>query len=300
MKNRPKLQFVSSPKQLPPPPLTGRVVTLDLAFAAGDWFERSTRPFILELGMRLARWIDHHPHPAWDEYEGDPRFLLVDKQQAPACPQLVTPELVAEIGPVEHLIAHADFDGMLSAAKFLRGGTEPYAGADEDGRAIDAPGQGYVCSARGMRLARAMERSGDAHRSKHGDFAIQMAHALVEGTEPAALAATIDKYAAQAQERQEELRILLDDAVRDHPSILLLRLPRTVSASDKKNLLRELEESATLALIEEPAALTAATYDARLKLTQVSGLHGTDGLAWGKARYDDVREELIEMVEGLE
>src|SRR5690606_20045864 len=85
-----------------------------------------------------------------------------------------------------------------------------------------------------------------------------------------------------------------------HPSILLLRLPRNVSASDKKNLLRELEESATLALIEEPAALTAATYDARLKLTQVSGLHGTDGLAWGKTRYDEIRDELIEMVEALE
>lgn len=300
MQKLPRLRFVDSPKLLPPAPPEGRVVTLDLAFAAGGWFERATRPFILDLGLRLARWIDHHPHPAWSEYEGDPRFLLVDKQEAPACPQLVTPELIESIGPVDHVIAHADFDGMLSAAKFLRGGTQPYPEADEDGRAIDAPGQGYVCSERGMRLALAMERSGDAHRSKHGDFAVQVAHSLVEGKEPAALAATIDKYAAQARKRQAELRELLADAVRDHPSILLLRLPRNVSASDKKNLLRELEESATLALIEEPAALTAATYDARLKLTQVSGLHGTDGLAWGKTRYDEIRDELIEMVEALE
>lgn len=300
MKNRPRLQFVASPKILPPAPLEGRVVTLDLAFAAGEWFEKSTRPFILELGMQLARWIDHHPHPAWSEYEGDPRFLLVDKEAAPACPQLVTPELVEEIGPVEHVIAHLDFDGMLSAAKFLRGGIPPYPEADEDGRAIDAPGRGFVCSERGLRLALAMERSGDAYRSKHEGFAIELVDSLVTGEEPPALAERIDKLAGQARKRQQELRGLVDQAERDHPRILILRLPKTISASDKKNLLRELEENATVALIEEPSALTAATYDGRLRLTQVRGLHGTDGLAWGKARYEDVREQLVEMVEALE
>lgn len=285
---------------LPPAPLEGRVVTLDLAFAAGEWFETATRPFIRELGLRLARWIDHHPHPAWEEYQGDPRFLLVDKAAAPACPQLITPELVEEIGPVEHLFAHADFDGMLSAAKFLNGGHEPYPEADEDGRAIDAPGQGYVCSERGMRLALAMERSGDAHRSKHEAFAIELVQALVSGVEPPELTATIDRYAAQALQRQGELVGLVEGAEQVHPQIMVLRLPRTVSAADKKTLLRVMEERVTLALIEEPQALTAATYDGRLRLTEVSKLHGTDGFAWGRARYDDVHAEVVAMVEALD
>ena len=69
----------------------GRVLLIDLAFAHGDDYHTTTRPFIRELGDRLAAWIDHHPHPAWVHYSGDPRFILVDKRQAPACPELITP-----------------------------------------------------------------------------------------------------------------------------------------------------------------------------------------------------------------
>lgn len=296
----PTLRFVNTPKILPIPPLEGRVVTLDLAFAAGDRYESATRPFIEELGLRLARWIDHHPHPAWSRYEGDPRFLLVDKTVAPACPQLVTPELVEEIGEVHHLFAHADFDGMITAVKYLLKGRPPYPEADEDGRAIDAPGQGFVCSERGMRLARAVERSRDAHPNQHGDFMLAMTDALVTGRESAELSAKIDRYDAQARKREAEARKYLDHAVRDHPRIMLLRIPRMISPADKKNLLRELEEQATLGVIEEPSSVTVATFDSRMRLTEIRGLHGTDGFAWGRTRYDDVRAQLVEMVEALD
>ncbi len=295
----PALRFVQSPKQLPRPPLDGRVVTLDLAFAAGDRFEKSTLPFIETLGLRLAQWIDHHPHPAWGRYDGDPRFLLVDKSVAPACPQLVTPELVEAIGPVEHLFAHADFDGLISAVKFLLGGRPPYPEADEDGRAIDAPGQGFVSSPRGLRLARAIDWSRDAHPGGHESFLRDLSTALCQGHEPSSLAATIDRYDEEARSREAELRKHLVDAERDHPQILVLRLGKMISPSDKKGLLRELEEQATIAVIEEPISVTAATFDTRLRLNQVQGLHGTESFAWGKVRYDDLRPQLVALVEAL-
>src|SRR5690606_36251665 len=219
-----RIVYVETPNRLPSPPPLGRVVTLDLAFAAKDRFEQATRPFIEALGLRLARWIDHHPHPAWERYRDDPRFLLVDKESAPACPELVHPGLVEEIGEVDHVFAHADFDGLLTAVKFLRKGVPAYEGADEDARAIDAPGRGFVCSDRGLRLADAIDQSRDAHPKSHQRFLLALTEALVRGVEPPALAARIDALAGEARERAARLLPLLDRARRDHPEILVLGL----------------------------------------------------------------------------
>src|SRR5512140_2231621 len=118
--------FVEQPGSLPPPPSEGRVAVVDVAFAGGENFEKSTVPFLQALGGRLAIWIDHHEHPVgWALYRDDPRFLLVPNQQAHACPELVTPEVVARAGAVDVVVAHADLDGLLSAVKFLRGGLPP-------------------------------------------------------------------------------------------------------------------------------------------------------------------------------
>lgn len=294
---QPELRFVDSPKNLPRPPKSGRVVTLDLAFAAKERFETGTRPFIEALGPRLAKWIDHHPHPAWEAYRDDPRFLLVDKSEAPACPQLVTPERVREIGPVDHILAHADFDGLISAVKFLLGGRSPYPEADEDGRAIDAPGQGYVCSPRGQRLAEAIERSRDSRPREHGNFLREIARALVEDHEAPALTQRIESLREELAERQLELAPLLEGAVRDHPEVLVLRLDRMTSPADKKYLLRALEEQARVGVIEEPQALTVATFDPTLRLNEIPALHGTESFAWGRARYADIRRDLLALLE---
>lgn len=291
-----RLVYVETPKRLPSPPPLGRVVTLDLAFAAGDRFETASRPFIESLGLRLARWIDHHPHPAWARYQDDPRFLLVDKATAPACPELITPELVGEVGEVDHIFAHADFDGVLSAVKFLRGGIAAYEEADEDARAIDAPGRGFVCSARGQRLADAIDRSRDAYPKQHPRFLLALTEALVEGKEPPSLTTRIDALADEARARRERLAPLLADARRDHPEILVLSLDRMISPSDKKHLLVHLEEEATIAVIEEPQAVTVATFHPEIRLTLHPALHGTDGFAWGKASYPEIREKLIELL----
>ena len=52
--------FVEQPGKLPAPPARGRVAVVDVAFAGGENFEKSTLPFLDALGDRLAIWIDHH------------------------------------------------------------------------------------------------------------------------------------------------------------------------------------------------------------------------------------------------
>jgi len=123
------------------------VVVLDVAFAsetASGGFEKTTLPFIEQLGRRLVGWVDHHDHVMHERYRDDSRFVLSTKAEHGACPEMVTPELVARVGAVDTIVCHTDFDGLCSAAKWLRRGEEPYPGADDDARAIDtrtaAPG----------------------------------------------------------------------------------------------------------------------------------------------------------------
>lgn len=137
----PDLHF-ASPRLLPrADKLAGRVVVLDLAFAAtvgtSVSFDLVTRPLIDGLGDRLAAWVDHHDHERHAEFAGDPRYVLATKAQHGACPEMVTPELVRQTGPIDTILTHVDLDGLYAAAKWILGGQEPYAGADDDARAVD-------------------------------------------------------------------------------------------------------------------------------------------------------------------
>lgn len=271
---------------------------VDLAFAHGDDFETVTRPLIDTLGDRLAVWVDHHDHPAWREFRDDPRYVLVEKTKARACPELIDPAVVDRAGAVDHLWAHADFDGCVAAAKFLNGGWSPYPEADEDARWADAPGQGFTCSARGLRLASALDEASVALRTEpYLEFSARLVGSLVEGREPAELAARIDRFVEAQRLRQERLRKThLEDLVRPHPDILLLDVDRSIERSDKKFLLREMELRATVALVNERGHVTAATFRDEgpegLDLREVPGLRGQRGFAWGRVEVDRVVEHL--------
>lgn len=113
---------------------------LDIAFAAeggGSSFDKVTLPFIKGLGSRLAAWVDHHDHERHVDFRDDPRFVLCTKAEHGACPEMITPEIVAAAGPVDTVAVHLDLDGLYSGAKWVLGGVEPYPGADDDARAID-------------------------------------------------------------------------------------------------------------------------------------------------------------------
>jgi hypothetical protein len=131
----------ASPRRLPKAgSLRGRVVVLDVAFAAdglGPIFQKITGKFLKDLGPRLAKWVDHHDHERHAQYRSDPRFVLHTKAEHGACPEIITPEMVQQTGPVDTIVAHFDLDGLYAAAKWLLGGKEPYPGADADARAVD-------------------------------------------------------------------------------------------------------------------------------------------------------------------
>ncbi len=118
--HEPDLVF-ASPRKLPrAADLRGRVVVLDLAFAAdgmgGPGFAKITGRFLKELGPRLARWVDHHDHDLHAQYRRDERFVLHTKAEHGACPEIITPELVAQTGPIDTIVAHCDLDGLYAAA----------------------------------------------------------------------------------------------------------------------------------------------------------------------------------------
>lgn len=138
---RPALYF-ATPRKLPKASkLDGRVVVLDVAFAASISesisFDVVTQPFLTALGARLAAWVDHHDHERHRDFAGDDRFVLATKADHGACPEMVTPELVARVGPIDTIMCHVDLDGLYAAAKWMLAGQEPYRGADADAYAVD-------------------------------------------------------------------------------------------------------------------------------------------------------------------
>jgi hypothetical protein len=268
----PELAF-GTPRKLPKAAeLRGRVVVLDIAFAAdgtGTSFEKVTGKFITSLGSRLAMWVDHHDHALHAEYRKDPRFVLSTKAENGACPQMVTPELVARAGVIDTICCHVDFDGLMSAAKWIRGGTEPYAGADADARAIDtrigAPSE----------LGRTIDR---ALRGRPRDDAMKgiVIRYLVDGATDAGLRREI--------ETQSELMRRLEDAARelarryevDRQSDVAVCDARGVTVTyDKTELLLLGQERAKIAVVHDESTVTmAAGFESGIDFLALLGIEG--------------------------
>lgn len=279
-----RIIWATHPRHLPKPP-QGRVVVVDVAFAAGNQFRAKTLPFIEKLGERLVRWVDHHLHKeGWALFEGDPRFVLVPNKEAHACPELVTPQLVEETErgvPVDAVVAHADFDGLVAGVKWRLGGEAPWREADEDARAVDSPGRGHTLSERGSRLAYAIEEaSGRYSLSERQKFLTRMADALTGGEEPLDLESLIDELATSARETEVKARVLAADAGREEaPGVFVVRLAKPVENRVRKHLLMFAEERAPIGALYEPdpqggAWVTAATFDESLDLEDVNGFEG--------------------------
>lgn len=174
------------------------MVVLDVAFAAraggGVSYDTVTKPFIDQLGERLAAWVDHHDHERHVDFADDPRFVLATKAEHGACPEMVTAELVRQAGPIDTIVTHVDLDGLYSAAKWLRGGRECYPGADADARCVDTrtgePGP----------IARTVDRALRA-RFRDNDLKRAVVRWLVDGMPAGAWKATIDEAAAEFELR---------------------------------------------------------------------------------------------------
>ncbi len=254
----PHLAF-GSPRLLPKPEkVPGRVVVLDIAFAAtvgtSVSFDLVTRPFLDGLGDRLAAWIDHHDHEKHAQFAGDPRFVLSTKAEHGACPEMVTPELVRTTGPIDSILTHVDLDGLYAAAKWILAGVEPYKGADDDARAVDTrvgtPGP----------IATRIDR---ALRAKFRDDQLKRAvvHFLVDGMKPgphddviADAAAEFERRDARTQELAKRFTLRGRVAVVDTAG--------AAGQFDKTDLLLAGQAKAPVSIVRDSGMLTiAAAFD---------------------------------------
>ena len=280
----PAVVFVQGPSRLPAPPKgDAGVVVLDVAFASGDSFDRVTEPFIQTLGSRLLLWCDHHEHPlGWARYQSDPRFLLVPNRLAHACPELITPETVRRIGKPGCLFVHADLDGVLTAAKLLRGGIEAWPGADEDARAVDSPGRGHALSRWGEELALAIDEALAVFTAgERRDFLKALVFGLAAGTLPAELSEKVEQSAERSREARKAAESVASACGRaELGGLFVIRVAGRRKGRERKTLLRYAEERAKIGVVVEEDAvsghawLTAATFDEEADLGDVSGLEG--------------------------
>lgn len=267
----PQLYF-ASPRALPrADKLHGRVVVLDVAFAAtiGDSvsFERVTRPFLDALGSRLAAWVDHHDHEKHAEFAGDPRFVLATKAQHGACPEMVTPELVRQTGPIDCICTHVDLDGLYAAAKWILGGHEPYPGADDDARAVDTRvGTPAPIAARIDRALRARFRDDQLKRS--------VVQFLVGGLAPGVHDDVIADAAAEFECRSARTRELANRfTIRGR--VAVVDTAGEQGQFDKTDLLLAGQARAPVSIVRDSGMLTiAAQFDSGWDFVELFGIGG--------------------------
>jgi hypothetical protein len=290
--DQPRVEVVRQPFALPAPPAEPFAM-LDIAFAGGSAIEK-THDFIAAAGDRLRLWVDHHEHAeGWPRYREDPRFVLVPSRIAHACPELVTPEVVARAGSIGVLLAHHDFDGLMSAVRFVLGGREPYEGADEDARASDSPGRGHVLSPRGLRLSAALsEAAGELEEPAFVTFYRAVVASLTTGRESTALAAEIDRHAAEAGSATGRAARLAEAARVEAPGVAVLRLEAQLDGRMRRAVLSVLESMAAVGLVLEGTPkrywATAATYNDAIALEELADLNrGRHDFRFGPTKNAD-------------
>jgi len=261
-----------TPRKLPSPnQVPGRVVVLDIAFAgigSGGGFDRITLPFIEGLGERLRAWVDHHDHADHARYRDDPRFVLTSKAEHPGCPELVDDELVARTGPVDIIVCHTDFDGLAAAAKWIRGGVEPYPGCDADARAIDT------------RLGRAgspavrIDRALRARPRDTGLFGLIVRH-LSTGLRESGCWGVIDAAAAELVPIERETRRAAEHYQRLPPGVALVDISSGYARVDKTLLLLIGQERERISVVvDRDTVNVAARFDSGINFLELFGLPG--------------------------
>jgi len=265
----PEIAF-ATPRKLPRAgELRGRVVVLDIAFAAegtGTSFEKVTKKLIDGLGPRLAMWVDHHDHVLQASFASDPRFVLATKAQHGACPEMITPALVERAGNVETIVCHGDFDGLCAAAKWIRGGIEAYEGADRDAHAVDT------------RLGKPSERGATmdrALRARPRDDGLKglIVRFLATGATDASLYGPIAEAAEEVRRIEDQSRELAKGFVIEND--VAVCDARGSRPYDKTVLLLLGQERARISVVHDDVTVTAAArFDSGVNLLTLFGVDG--------------------------
>jgi hypothetical protein len=213
------------------------------------------------------------------QYKDDPRFVLSTKAEHGACPEMVTPEVIERIGHVDTIVCHTDFDGLCSAAKWLRSGTEPYLNADDDARAIDtrtsAPGP------IGLRFDRALR----ARPRDTALFGLVVRH-LADGLADSSLWEAVDRAAAELAPIEATTRKIAEGyrVVDAHPrggvpatirSVAFVDATSHHGKYDKTQLLLIGQERAGIAIVLDLDTVSlAARYGSGVSFLELLGLSG--------------------------
>lgn len=267
---RPDVRF-ASPRNLPRPGnLRGRVVVLDIAFAAdglGRGFDKTTGKFIENLGARLAKWVDHHDHPRHLDFARDERFVLCTKAEHGACPEMITEEMVRLTGPVDTILAHFDLDGIYSAAKWMLGGKEPYEGADADARAVDTRiGETSAIATRIDKALRA-HYADESLKQQIVNFLVAGAKTKIGADEIDRAVADYDRMAVTSRELSSQYVITED--------VALIHVGSGAGPFDKTELLLMGQQLASVSVVVEKGnASIAASFDSGLDFVDLLALGG--------------------------
>jgi len=293
---------LATPRKLPKASrLVGRVVVLDIAFASESGgrrnsFERSTLKLIDALGERLAGWIDHHDSDHHSRFAGDPRFVLATKAEHGACPEMITPQLVTRIGQVDTIVCHTDFDGLASAAKWIRGGREPYEGCDTDAHAIDT--RALFPSDLGQRFDRALRA-----RPRNASLCYHIVEHLADGLAESSRWALIDEAASEIMPREQQARSLAERYRALSDELVLVDVGVNTEPYDRTLLLLLGQARARMAAVVDGDTVTfAAPYDSGVNFVARFGLSGgmPTCVSIHRARLDEALAQLAAFSRGRE
>jgi hypothetical protein len=287
----PDLVF-TTPRKLPDAKkLRGRVVVLDVAFAAdgmGTPFEETTGAFIRELGGRLAAWVDHHDHDQHARFRADSRFVLATKAEHGACPEMVTPAVVKEAGPIDTIVCHVDLDGLYAAAKWLLDGEEPYPGADDDARAVDT--RLFEPGPTGLLIDNALRAHFRDEGLKH-----RIVRYLCGGLKDQQLKKEIAEAAGDFEKMAEEARRLAALYQPRGKAVYVDAGVESRRAYDKTLLLLEGQKRAPVAIVRDSGAITlAAAFDSGINFVELLELGGgmPTRVSIAESRLDEVLRKL--------
>lgn len=261
-----------TPRKLPrASQVLGRVAVLDIAFAgasSGGGFPKITQPFIDGLGDRLRAWVDHHDHEEHARFASDPRFVLSTKAEHGACPEMITEALVARVGMIDTIVCHTDFDGLCSAAKWIRKGIEPYPGCDDDARAIDTR------LGTPSKVADRFDRALRARPRDEGLFGLIVRH-LATGLSDDSLWQPIDKAAEDLIPIERETRRAAERYVRLEPGVAFVDLGTEFVRVDKTLLLLLGQEREKVSVVVDRDNVSiAARFDSGLNFVTLLNLGG--------------------------
>jgi hypothetical protein len=181
---------------------------------------------------------------------------------------MIDEALVARVGVIDTIVCHTDFDGLASAAKWIRNGVEAYPGADDDARAIDT--RMGTPSAVANRFDRALR----ARPRDEGLFGIIVRH-LATGLGDASLWTPIDRAAEDLVPIERETRRAAERYVRLPPGVALLELGAEFTRVDKTLLLLLGQEREPVSVVvDRDNVSVAARFDSGLNFVSLLNLGG--------------------------